>query len=349
MSRAGVEPKPPWPMVPPEVRRATEDLLGGRVRRALRAWGGYTPTPTYRLRLADGRGAFFKAVGPASNDFARAAHHREERVYRELADLIAPWAPAFYGAFARGPWQVILLEDLGPKTAPPWTPALARRVARALGDFHRSTLGTTLPAWLPGPESQILTEDRLWSWAGDAARLQAVAALARAQADAAQRWLAAATPILARVSRGLADAGSPFAMLHRDTRSDNLRWTNGRLRLFDWPHVGAGPAEYDAAAFAQSVTAEGGPEPEQVLAWYAERAPVRAEVLDASVCALAGFFADQAWRPDLPGLPRLRPFQRRQLVVALAWASRRLRLPNPSWLDSVTTEEIEPSGGARPD
>lgn len=109
----------------------------------------------------------------------------------------------------------------------------------------------------------------------------------------------------------------------------------------DWPHVGVGPAEYDVAAFAQSVTTEDGPAPEQVMAWYADRAPVRLAVLDAAVAALAGYFADQAWQPDIPGLPRLRAFQRRQLAVTLAWASRRLALPDPTWLRGIQHQRLQ--------
>src|SRR5438270_3352670 len=109
MSRTGVEPKPAWQTVPEPVRRLAEEVLGAPVDRGARVWGGYTPTPTFRLRLADGRGAFFKAVGPASNAFSRAAHDREERIYRELGDLIARWAPAFLGSFHHEEWKVILL------------------------------------------------------------------------------------------------------------------------------------------------------------------------------------------------------------------------------------------------
>jgi hypothetical protein len=54
--------------------------------------------------------------------------------------------------------------------------------------------------------------------------------------------------------------------------------------------------------------------------------------LDAEVADLALYFADQAWRPDIPGLPRLRAFQRRQFRITLAWAARRLHLPPPTWL-----------------
>ncbi|MBI2942383.1 MAG: phosphotransferase [Chloroflexi bacterium] len=329
MSRTGLEPKPPWRSVPRSVREAVKAALGAEVKRAMRVWGGYTPTPTYRLRLQDGQRAFFKAVEPASNAFARAAHLREERVYRELGELIAPWAPAFYGSFQRGDWQVLLLEDLGPKSVPPWTPPLTRAIARALGDFHRATLGTVLPPWLPRAEQQLAAAAWLWERTPDADALRQIAFLAGTQSRDASRWLERASPSLARASRGILEAGAPQAFLHRDVRSDNLRWVKGHLRLFDWPHVGVGPPEYDVAALAQSITVEGGPDPEQVIAWYAERAPIRERVLDAAVAALAGFFADQAWRPDIPGLPRLRPFQRRQLRVTLAWAARRLGLPTP--------------------
>ncbi len=332
MTRTGVELKPTWRTIPLAVRRAAEGQLGAPVQRAMRVWGGYTPTPTYRLRLADGRRAFFKAVGTDSNEFSRAAHQREERVYRELPELIFPWAPAFYGALRLDDWQVILLEDLGPKSAPPWSPALVRNVARGFGQFHAATLGASLPDWLPRREQQFWSRSRLWTWLVESGDVQAIAELAGDQADSALSWLKEAAPVLADVSRRLADVGEPAAFLHRDVRSDNLRWVGGRLRLFDWPHVGVGPPEYDAAAFSQTVTVEGGPPPEVVLAAYAEGAPIRPAALDSAVAALAGFFADQAWQDDPPGLPRLRRFQRHQLAVTLAWASRRLGLPYPDWV-----------------
>ncbi|HVC35756.1 MAG TPA: hypothetical protein VNL16_19785 [Chloroflexota bacterium] len=339
MSRTGVEPKPRWETVPRAVRREVESRLGAEVRRGNRVWGGYGPSPTYRLRLADGRGVFFKAVAPMSNDFIRAAHAQEEQVYRELSALIADWAPAFLGSFACASWEVILLEDLGPKSAPPWSPGLVRRVAYALADFHQATRGVALPAWLPGPKRHLLTPARLWEWTRQESDFQALANLAGERSDEARRWLESALPALRRASRTLAEVGGESVLLHRDVRSDNLRWVAGRLRLLDWPHAGVGPAEADAVEFAQSVTVEGGIAPETVLGWYAERALVRPEALDGVVAALAGFFAEAAPQPDIPGLPRLRPFQRRQLQVTLAWASRRLGLDEPTWLAAIDDDE----------
>jgi len=336
MSRTGVEAKPPWQNVPPAVRAEVAAVLGSAVRRAMRIWGGYGPTPTFRLRLADGRAAFFKAVDPTSNDFMRASYLREVRIYRDLGGVIAPWAPAFYGAFERDGWQVALLADLGPQSVLPWSIASARGVARAVGDFHRETLGAALPDWLPQPSDMLGREANRWALTAAMDGGETVAALAGRQRAMARRWFAAALPALIAAGRVIGDAPAPHVLMHGDIRSDNLRWSRGRLHLFDWPHAGIGPAEYDAAAFAQTVTVEGGPSPDAVMEWYAERAPVRADVLDAAVVAVAGFFAAQAWQPEIPGLPRLRRFQRQQLVVSLAWAARRLRLPDPAWLRHVS-------------
>jgi Phosphotransferase enzyme family len=336
MSRSGPEPKPPWTAVPRSIRLAVEEVLGAPVRRAERAWGGYGPTPTYRLHLADDRWAFFKGVGPDTIEFARAAYTREVRVYTELQYLIASWAPAFYGAFELDGWSVLLLEDLGPKSVPPWTPALARSIARAYGLFHTGTAGNALPDWLPRPDERSMVHGRLWREAQDPVWLKGVAGLAGVRREEALTWLRASTPALQEATRTLVTTGPPYTFLHNDTRSDNLRWFRGRLYLFDWPHVSAGHVEEDVAGFAQTVTVEGGPPPEEVMRAYSESAPIREPVLDAAVASVAGFFADAAWREDIPGLPRLRPFQRRQFRVTLGWAARRLELPRPGWLDAVT-------------
>ena len=294
-------------------------------------------TPMIVTVLADGRRAFFKGAGPDDTEFARAAFAREERAYRDLGPLLAPWAPAVYGAVRDGAWSALLLEDLGPASTPPWSPTLGRNVAAAYADFHRATTDVPLPAWVPQPEKYVGPFAAMWGRLAREGALPRVAALAGDRAGEALRWLETAQPALAQAGEVLVRIPPPHALLHGDTRSDNLRWRDGRLRLFDWPHVGSGPAEFDLAAFAESVTVEGGPEPERFVAWYAARAPVRADALDASVSAIAAFFANGAWQPDIPGLPRLRPFQRAQLRVTLAWAARRLALPPPTWLDAIET------------
>jgi hypothetical protein len=52
--RRGVEAKPPRRAVPTAVRHEVDRLFESPVVRAARVWGGYSPTPTFRLTLADG-------------------------------------------------------------------------------------------------------------------------------------------------------------------------------------------------------------------------------------------------------------------------------------------------------
>src|SRR5262249_29636922 len=124
-------------------------------------------------------------------------------------------------------------------------------------------------------------------------------------------------------------------LLHTDARSDNLRWKKGRLYLVDWAEAVAGPPEFDTAFFIQSIAVESPLDPETILEWYRQIHPLDPQVMEAAICVAAAFFADRAWLPELPGLPRLRTFQRRQLVVTLRWALLRLGVETPTWLAAM--------------
>jgi hypothetical protein len=58
-------------------------------------------------------------------------------------------------------------------------------------------------------------------------------------------------------------------------------------------------------------------------------------MIDATIAAISGYFADRAWRPPIEGLPRLRRWQRDQLKACLRWSARRFELPEPRWLEAV--------------
>lgn len=319
--------------MPPEVKEDVARILGSPVARAARVYGGYAPSATFRMTLADGRPAFFKGVNASSNDYMRGALPREERVYRKLGRFILPWAPAFLGSFKRLDWHVLLLEDVGPQTMPPWSPAKARRSARSFAAFHASTNGRPLPRWLPRNEHHEFAG--LWRRLADSGELAKTAALAGRRADEAREWLDVALPLLRQTSEHLVRLHAPHSLVHFDTRSDNTRLQGDQLRMFDWNFASVGPHEFDAAAFAQATEAEDGPPAERILDWYADVMPLRDAHLDASISGIAGYFADRAWRPPIPGVPRVRDFQRRQLKVTLAWAARRFALPEPRWLAAV--------------
>jgi hypothetical protein len=302
----------------------------------MRIWGGYGPSATFRLFLGHGRRVVFKGVYESPNEFLLQAFDAEARVYRELGDLLGRWAPAFFGEVEHADWKALLLEDLGPARVPPWTPRHSAMAVRDFAEFHKSTLGRTdIPAWVPRTDHVELAS----SWRDIAAQLDGVpnvAGLAGQQRPEAQEWLETHINTLTSTALQLMNVDQPHALLHFDARSDNLRiQPGGRLRLFDWPFACVAPPEMDLVELAQSITTEGGPSPERCVDWYRERLGLREEALVASVAALAGFFAARAWQPPIPGVPRVRSFQRRQLRTTLAWSARQLNLPEPTWLAAI--------------
>jgi hypothetical protein len=332
----GAEPKPPWRRVPAALRRQVEETLGSSVTRANRVWGGYSPSATFRLFLGDGRRVICKGVPATPNEVMRRAITVEERVYSELGSFLGRWAPAFFGSIHFEDWRVLLIEDVGPAQVPPWTRAHAEAALRDYAAFHASTLGRTgVPEWVRHDRHHRFAAT--WRRLADTPNgLEQAAGLAVGQEQQALTWLTAHLAVLRDTADSLQAIGPPHSVLHFDTRSDNLRiQPGGRLRLFDWPYTCLAPPELDMATFVQSITAEGGPRPEECVTWYAEVLPVRADAVRASAAAMAGYFITQAWQPPIPGLPRVRSIQRRQVRSSLAWTARLLDLLAPAWLSAI--------------
>jgi hypothetical protein len=320
--------------VPRTIKDEVAKLVGSPVARAERVYGGFTPSATFRVLLTDGRRAFVKGTYPLQKDSAVLWKlQEEEHIYQELGEYLRPWAPRYYGGAQAEGWHVVVLEDVGPQTMPPWSLAKVKACARSYAAFHASTFGKRLPRWLSRIEHQDFAP--FWDRLASSGELRGTASLAKRRADEAEEWLDVALPVLRRNSSLLMNLRPPFALMHFDTRSDNIRLQGKLLRIFDWNFACAGPHEMDVVAFAQAVRAEGGPEPERLVAEYDLLLPLRSIALDASIAGIAGYFADRAWRPAQAGLPRIRSVQRRQLKATLAWAARHFDLPEPRWLAAV--------------
>src|SRR5207244_3434405 len=140
--------------------------------------------------------------------------------------------PRFLGSFQRDGWHVLLLEDLGPRTMPPWTPAKARRAARSYARFHRTTLGRPLPRWLS--RTQHHGFGSFWHQLAESNELPRAAALAKRRAREAEEWLDVALPLLREQEGRVPRIQPPFALLQFDTRSDHARIAPGgrRCRAF---------------------------------------------------------------------------------------------------------------------
>jgi hypothetical protein len=82
-----------WPAIPAQVRLAFEHWAGSRAVAAISQPSGFSPGVAARLRLADGRRMFVKAVGPSPNAESPAIHRRGARIVSTLPESV-PVPPA---------------------------------------------------------------------------------------------------------------------------------------------------------------------------------------------------------------------------------------------------------------
>lgn len=297
-----------WADAPAWLRDAVEDRLGGQVVEAVTQPGGFSPGLAVRLRLADGRRAFVKAVGPDPNPDSAGIHRSEARTMAALPRS-AP-APRLLWSLDHHGWVALAFEDVdGVHPALPWRPGELRRVLDMVADLA----ATPAPPGLP-PVAERL-HDTFTGWRDLAA------ATAAGDDD-----LAGLDPWAVRHLRRLAclEAGWPAAtegrtLLHLDLRADNLLLTPTRVVAVDWPYASVGAAWVDLLLLLPSVTMQGGPDPEPTFAAHPVAAAADPEAVTATLAAFAGFLLAGARLPSPPGLPTLRAFQLGQGVVALEW------------------------------
>lgn len=327
------EPKPFWREVPPTVRASLAGLLGSPVRRAVRVFGGYGPSATFRLFLEDGRRVFAKGAGIRTTEHHWAVLPNEAFVYRHVT-AIRGFAPAFLGEVRTDGWHLLVLEDLtGCRKVPPWTEELVESLLRDLSTIEVRSVQEGDPGLLR--DGFTFLHGNWRRVADDPALLERVAG-AFSDPRAGRRWLERALPRLVSTEGLLLSRDQPFGLTHLDIRSDNLCFRDGRLVLFDWAGGQWAPLAADVAGFLPNLANESDIEPGQACALY-EAALARHGLaippwaVDAAAACVAGYFATRSVDLPIPALPRLRPHQRRQMTTALAWIGQRLGLtPSPA-------------------
>ena len=281
-----------------ELRDRVETIVGQRVVALdeIPGAGGYTPALRRIATLADGSTVFVKA---AASELTAAWLEAEQRSYAALAGR--SFVPQVLG----GDDGVLVLEDLRHgHWPPPWRPGDVDRVLRTLADVART------PPPADAADLEAATGQQLRRWhaiAEDPEPFLGLGHCTRAWFDRVIDTLVDAE------SRGTLEGD---ALVHFDVRSDNLCLLDDRVVLIDWNNTARGRADFDLVAFAQGVTVEGGPPPDEI-------AP------DADPCLVAmltSYFARNAPKPVIPDAPRVRDIQLAQLRVCLPWMTRLLGL-----------------------
>jgi aminoglycoside phosphotransferase len=300
-----------WRETPARVRAAIQWWLGAEVVDARTQPGGFSPGLAARLRLADGRRVFVKAIGAERAPMGPASYRAEARVTAALPPSVP--APRLLWSYDDGDWVALVLEDVdGHPPAQPWHPQELDRVLAAL-----AALAVELT---PTPVDAPAVTDK-WAWNCTGWRRLA-AARDRRLAELAP-WAWAHLDRLAELEAGWPQAAAGTTLLHGDLRADNLLLTPDRVVLVDWPHACVGAAWIDLLFMLPSVAMQG-LDPQPIFARHPVGSRVDADAVTAVLAAIAGFFVSASLEPTPPGLPTLRGFQLAQGRAALAWLRRRL-------------------------
>jgi aminoglycoside phosphotransferase (APT) family kinase protein len=351
----------PWEDLPTSVRSWAECSLGSSVAEAASQPGGFSPGAACRLRLADGRRAFLKAVCATANPQSPGMHRREGAVAAALPPDVP--APALLGQYDDGEWVALLFTDVdGVPPAEPWQTPQLIQVLSALAELHRAC--TPSPSQAVPSVADYLAED-LRGWRELAAlghagsyleghpgsRLEGHPGSRQAGQPGSRQagqpgsrqgghtdrhpdqlarldgWSARYLDRLAELESRWPDAAAGTTLLHSDVRADNMLITEDGVVFVDWPHACTGAPWFDVVAFAPSVAMQGGPDPEWVLGHASSADGADPDAVTAVVAAVAGYFTRQALLPDPPGLPTVRAFQAAQGEPARAWLRRRTGWP----------------------
>ncbi|NVM97626.1 phosphotransferase [Arthrobacter sp. SDTb3-6] len=299
-----------WAGLPAQVRAGIEGILGDAVVAAASQPGGFSPGSADRVRLASGRTAFVKAVSADVNTTSAALHRREAGIAAALPDGLP--VPAFLGSYDDGTWVALAFTDVdGRHPAEPWVDAELQHVLDTLDRMGRVSLQGS-PA-LPRCEDSLRGAFQGWE------------KLRKRPLDGLDPWASDSLDTLAGLAqRGLA-AVAGTSLVHGDLRTDNILLTGDGAVLVDWPWACTGAPWVDALGVLVNVTSlDPAANPELPLVHHPVFAGVPAGDVDGVLAGYAGYFMDMSRRPEPPGIPALRAFQRKQAEALIAWLRQRL-------------------------
>jgi len=302
-----------WQQVPGHVRGAVEAVLGAPVVEAVTQEGGFSPGAAARLRLADGRRAFVKALGIDVHRPSFELYRSEAAVMPRLPQGLP--VPRLLGVCDDGEWVALVYEEIdGRQPTVPWWPDELDRVAATLSD-----LGAALrPSPLPDAPGFAEME-------GNAAFLGGWRRLAASPPPDVDPWLCHQLHRLAAEGTDLAELVGGDALLHTDLRSDNLLLTSdGGVVVIDWAWTCNGAPWLDLLLFAATVNAEGGGDAERLVRTHPLTRDVAPACIDVVLLAAAGSYWWMSLGSEDPAMPGGRANQRAYAHATLRWVRRRI-------------------------
>jgi len=267
-----------------------------------------------RLRLADGRGVFVKAVSASINPDSPGMHRREARIAAALPASVP--TPRLFDTYDDGDWIALIFEDVdGTMPQTPWHPAELDRVLVAILE-----LSTALT---PAPIAVELVSELVPAVFAGWQRLGAGVESGQDDLHGVDPWVQRHLAELVALEAEAPQAAAGTTLLHADIRADNILLTPSRVVFIDWPWASRGAAWVDLLFMLPSVAMQQGPKPWEIFDAHPLGRGAPAAAVTSVVAAVAGFMIRGSRLPPPPGLPTVRAFQRDQGVPALEWLRRR--------------------------
>lgn len=302
--------RPEWVSLPGVIRSAVVGAIGGRFVSESPAHGGFSASYAGVVVTTVGR-AFVKAC--AADWHADSLRFIREEI-RTVAMLPPHLGPSVRTTIDTDAGAALVLEAIdGRHPGVPWTTTDLDAIAASMARLS----ATAAPVNMERAEERMIPGFTRWvEIAQDPLLLAGLPTPLRAR-----------MPELRELEERFRDALRGDAIVHEDLRADNILISDGEARLLDWPHARRGAAWIDLPCFLPSIEASGGPRCEDAWPIFeAHGAPTQQSLL-VVISGFASFLWFNQAQPEIPQLPGLRAFQRRQAVPALRWLTRLLAAP----------------------
>lgn len=317
-----LEDKPSFEKIPSSILQEIENLLKSPVTGGFPAYGGFSASASFILELRNGRKIFAKGNHP--DEMAHGAENIRQEVFAyQNIPILRDISPAYLGMISEDDedgWMLGLWGYVPDVKEKPGAEDI-EKIIDVMSAWHSvpaEKLGLK-PAREKSYISFFFNNEKKWQrFLSEEKIRDKFSGLFVSPIDA-QAWLKKNLPVLCDLQAQATAMTGPSGIIHGDLRLDNFLLSQNKTFVIDWPNACYGPVIFDLIFLFSHMESVGLARVEDLMTLYqSKRAAVFSNKdLAVMLAAVAGYFADQAYREVPTRLPRLRWMQKSMLLAQL--------------------------------